>query len=595
MDNKTYDKVTTKVVYLVAAIVIIAIVYFIFVKPYVVFRSYEKQTRKAGEEYYQINHDKLPTGKRVDTVDLATLSTQKYLDRDFTIPLSSKLCDYQNSWVKVRYEGNDYKYYVYLDCGYMESKVDHDGPIIKLNGDQNMTVTKKEKFTDPGVSSVIDKNDGKMKVEDVTVSGEVNTNVTGTYKLTYTAFDSLKNKTEIVRTIKVIDTITSITKREGAKGYFPGDAVNNYINFSNQLYRIIGLDGDDVKIVSDKVVGVANYTAIDKQLKKYYETLSPKSKKLIVKNKYCNDKLSGKNLDTTECSSFTDEKDIYVPSVADINKIKTYEESFLNSGTFYWTSNMADDNYAYLKGDSIPGSRVAVNKMINTYNGGIKPVVTVKGDLIISNGLGTLEKPYIIDKDVKASKNGELVNSRLPGEYININGNAWRIIEPQEDGTTKIILNNTITTTDQDLEYDDAENERYEYNPKVKNTYAYYINNKANTYIQSEKFVSHEIKVPIYKSKILFGKAEKTKTYKVKLSAPSLYDLYTISLTNDDYLVLDSSKDESIFYYMDVFGNPIKRRYDPVDKYSVKPVAFLKRGIKVIQGSGSEADPYIIE
>ena len=595
MEKGKYDKTLTKVTYVIAAIVVIAIVYFIFVKPYLTFRSYEKQMRAGAERYYQINARELPTGKRVSTVTLSTLSSKQFIEEDFTVPFSSKLCNIKDSWVKVKTDGADYKYYVYLDCGFLESKVDHEGPIIKLNGDQEITLTKHEKYEEPGVNSVVDKNDGKMDTKDVTISGDVNTKTTGTYKVTYTAFDSLKNKTEVVRTIHVIETILSVTKRTNPKGFYPADSENNYIYFSNQLYRILGVDGDNVKIISNDVVGVSNYAAIDKQLDKYYKTLSSKSKKIIVKTKYCNDTLSQKNTDTTECTSYTDEKNLYLISLADINKIKSNYAGYIVTGQNMWLANKLNDNYSYLVGSEIEEVKNFFTSMINTYNGGIRPVITIKGDTIISKGNGKYDSPFIIQKDIHSAKAGELINRRLPGEYFTLGGNIWRIIEPQSDGTTKVILNDTISTIDDVLLYNDAANEQYEYNPKKNNTYAYYINNKASMYLQTDKLVSHEIKVPIYKEGILYGKEIETKKYKVKLSAPNLYDLYSISTTEEEYLTINTSQEENYFFYMSTVGDVIKRSYDRYRQYSVKPVAFLKSGVVVVKGSGTELDPYTIE
>ena len=595
MEKGKYDKTLTKVTYVIAAIVVIAIVYFIFVKPYLTFRSYEKQMRAGAERYYQINARELPTGKRVSTVTLSTLSSKQFIEEDFTIPFSSKLCNIKDSWVKVKTDGADYKYYVYLDCGFLESKVDHEGPIIKLNGDQEMTLTKHEKYEEPGVSSVIDKNDGKMNTKDVNISGDVNTKTTGTYKVTYTAFDSLKNKTEVVRTIHVIETILSVTKRTNPKGFYPADSENNHIYFSNQLYRILGIDGDNVKIISNDVVGVSNYAAIDKQLDNYYKTLSSKSKKFIVKNKYCNDQLSRKNVDTTECSSYTDPKNLYIPSIADINKIKSRYDGYILNGQSMWTSNKYNDNYSYLVGVETPEENEPLSMVINTYNGGIRPVITLRGDTVISKGNGSFDNPFVILKDVRPGKAGELINKRLPGEFITLGGNTWRIIEPQNDGTTKIVLNDTITTVDDDLQYNDIGNEQYEYNPKKKNTYAYYINNKASMYLQTDKLVSHQIKVPIYKEAVLYGKEIDTKTYKVKLSAPSLYDLYSISICEGEYITINTSQEDNNFFYISTSGGVVKRGYDGVRKYSVKPVGFLKKGTVVVDGNGTEASPYSVE
>ena len=44
--------------------------------------------------------------------------------------------------------------------------------------------------------------------------------------------------------------------------------------------------------------------------------------KMIDDDKYCNDVLSVENLDTTECSSYTDKKNVFINSVIDYNRTK---------------------------------------------------------------------------------------------------------------------------------------------------------------------------------------------------------------------------------------------------------------------------------
>jgi hypothetical protein len=275
--------------------------------------------------------------------------------------------------------------------------------------------------------------------------------------------------------------------------------------------------------------------------------------------------------------------------------VKSRVDGYISNGRGMWTANKYNDNYSYLVNIESPEDRDTVSMVLNTYNGGLRPVITIKGDTVISGGNGSYENPLIILKDVKPGKAGELINKRLPGEYIILGGNTWRIIEPQDDGTTKVILNNTITTTGEDLEYNDLGNEQYEYNPKKKNTYAYYINNKASMYLQTDKLVSHQIKVPIYKEAVLYGKEIDTKTYKVKLSAPSLYDLYSISICEGEYITINTSQEDNNFFYISTSGGVVKRGYDGVRKYSVKPVGFLKKGTVVVDGNGTEASPYSVE
>ena len=271
-----------------AIVIILLIVYVLVINPYIQFKKNENIMLEAAKRYYEINEDKMPTGRRTTTLGLETLYNEKYIEKDFYIPLTKKMCSAKKSWVKVKKVDGNPEYYIYLDCGVLKSNVDHEGPIIKLKGQEEMTISRYSTFEDPGVESVIDKNDGKMSIKEVEISGDVNTNENGTYEITYEALDTLKNRTTVTRKIKVIQKLKDTIKKAAKTGYYTGADPNNYIYFSNNLYRIMEVTDDGVKIVSDSDVGNVNYQSLDKYLRKYYNSLAPASRKLVIKSKYCN-------------------------------------------------------------------------------------------------------------------------------------------------------------------------------------------------------------------------------------------------------------------------------------------------------------------
>ena len=85
-------------------------------------------------------------------------------------------------------------------------------PVITLNGDSEVRVTRGNEFNDPGAAAT-DDVDGTVEV---LVSGEVDTSETGTYTLIYTASDRAGNKAKS-KTRKVL-----VKKRSGGGGGRPG-------------------------------------------------------------------------------------------------------------------------------------------------------------------------------------------------------------------------------------------------------------------------------------------------------------------------------------------------------------------------------------
>lgn len=263
MDNKKTIK------YLKIAIVCIIValfLWFLVIGPLITFKGYENKVLKAAERYFEINDSQLPTGTRVKTVTVQDLFDQSYLKEDIYVPYSKSPCSIKDSWVKVRKEEGEYKYYTYLKCGVLSSIVDHKGPEITLNGGDTITIDKGTKYKELGVKSVVDNSLGKMDVKNVEIdASDVDTKKTGTYEVIYTAKDDLNNITKKTRKVKVVSRLENVVKEATNKtGVYAGANPNNYMYFSGMVFRIVDLDGDNVRIVAEQDVSNVNYQAIDK-------------------------------------------------------------------------------------------------------------------------------------------------------------------------------------------------------------------------------------------------------------------------------------------------------------------------------------------
>ena len=314
MNKKKKNYGTIKLI--ISIVIICLFIWFLIISPKMTFDSNENKMREAAKRYFELNSSELPTGKRVKTITLTELYSKKYLDSDFYAPYSNNLCNQTDSWVKVRKQDNgSYEYLVYLNCGVLQSNIDHKGPEIKLNGDSKITIEEGNKYTEKGIKSVTDNNDGKLSVKDVDIKGSVDTSKVGTYTVQYIAFDSLKNKTVVKRVVTVVKSIRNVVKKDlGNSKNYVGNPENNYVRFSNMMFRVYGLDSDNnVILVAAEDVANVNFTKIDKWLNEYYYNhLTAKAKKMIVKAKYCNMNVTDSILDTTECSSYTKKINVYV-------------------------------------------------------------------------------------------------------------------------------------------------------------------------------------------------------------------------------------------------------------------------------------------
>lgn len=584
---------------IVVIIIVVLFVWFLMIKPTYTFKKYEKQVEEAARKYYDLNPTHLPTGNRVATVGLQQLYSKAFLKEDIFVPYSKKPCSVTDSWVKVVKKDNDYKYVVYLKCGVIESKVDHTGPTITLKGKENMIVERNTKFTDPGIKSVIDKSDGKIAIENVKVSGTVDTSKVDTYEIKYTAVDYLGNKSIATRKVTIQESLANTIKGIIKDGYYKGDNVrNNYIRLSNMLFRIIKLDSNDniIAIANEDVANI-NYSKIDDWLNNYYINLfTDKSKEYLVKNKYCKTTPSSKDLN--KCDSYTNERYFYIVNTAYINKTKNEDGStFLKPETMTWVAS--ENNKLH----------VTRNVFINEYYGkdyypvektdnyGIRPLITIKGKSNIISGDGSRSNPYSFEENPKA-KGGVKLNTRYVGEYIRYSGYLWRIIETPKDGTTKVIMMDTVLQSNQEPIKISYSKENI-YNPTEKGNIGYYINNKLSEYINTSYFVNHQIKVKIYDKHIVYNEEKTTNKYSVKLSAPDMYEIFSAGLPyasgGNSYWMTNSTSDGSRPAVISEVSAVINEEISNTSYFGIRPVGYLKEDIVISSGKGTEELPYIIK
>jgi len=131
--------------------------------------------------------------------------------------------------------------------------------------------------------------------------------------------------------------------------YYYGEDPNNYVLYNNELYRILGLENNVVKIIS--LNGELNTYQEDKS----YPTLDD------IYNTY--------------------KDDVNIDNIGD-------NKSFINSESF-WLKDSYDENsnYYYRKDNTIQVS----NKDILHFN---RETKYIKGYLKIEKGLGTIDEPY---------------------------------------------------------------------------------------------------------------------------------------------------------------------------------------------------------
>lgn len=593
MEKKKVNKTVTIVI---AVAVILFIVWFVIVYPLIDFNKKEQSVLDASKKYYEKNSNLVPDEGEMSTVTLRTLLSQKYVST-IKSTYGAEYCDVDQSWVKVKRKNGNYDYYVYLDCGKMKSNIDHEGPVIKLKGKEEIEIEKGSTYKDEGIESLSDNTDGKMDIKDVSVEGKVNTKKIGTYTITYSAEDSFENKTVIERKVKVIQTLEKTVKQDTDKdNIYKGSDPDNYIEFSNMLFRIVGLNSDGtVRIVSSEPVGTVNYDDIDKWLNDYfYDHLTSKAKKYIVKDSYCSSTVKESDVSKTTSCKKSKKQNVGLLSISDYNKSTLENNSYLYPSTIAWTSDKKSKNEAWAARIYFSGNDNSKYMIFDSdYNFALYPVVTLKKNIKLTSGNGTVTDPYKFS-NVKSGKAGDKINTRYTGEYVSYGGTTYRIIDSDAGGNVKVI--STGNVIDSGVGYSDKDKSKI-YNPTKKGNIGYYIENELSKYIKRDIFVKREVEVPIYDKLATYSGKKTTKKYKVTLAAPNMYEMFGGSLAGfgGSYWLLNSSKEQYRKYLVSDI-NVIYYDTTPDSMTAgIKVVGYIKKSATILSGKGTQNNPYIIE
>lgn len=589
------EKQKKRIVVVIIVVIAILLLWTIFISPFLSFKKHEKELLNGAKRYYDINSTKLPTGTKIGTVSLKTLYEKEFVDTGANSVYATNKCNIENSFVKVRKENGEYKYYVYLECGLFKSKVDHEGPVIKLKGDDEITINRGDSYKELGVESVKDNTDGVISTKKVKIdSGDLNTSKNGTYQIKYSIKDSFNNETVKIRTVKVIQTINHVVKKESSSGTYKGNNPNGYIMIDQILFRIVKENKDgSVKLVSSNSLAAVDYDGISSWLNDYfYNKLSDSAKKYIQEEKFCEQNVTTPDNYKT-CKKYGKKTKVGLLSVDEYNKSKDSNGNYYLLGVNTWLSNKKNSKTAWTPSLLNENNNNYINISVNEIYG-VNPVINIKKDSIISSGDGSINNPYYLKGNKKNSKKGDLISTAKTGSYLKYSGYVFRLIGKEEDGTTNVIMTSSVKNTDS-MYYTTYDTSASAYNPNRKTNLGYKIVNDVSSYIKTGYFENKKIEVGIYNKNVKYKQYDKVKEYKVKLAAPSIFDLYSQDATSGTTSwCRETINKKNIVYVNPLSGYIYKYNYSETDIYGVRLVGYLKKDIVIKDGEGTLSDPYTL-
>lgn len=227
-----------------------------------------------------------------------------------------------------------------------------------------------------------------------------------------------------------------VTNGEGLYQYgdeyiYRGENVNNYINFSGTMWRILRINNDgSIRIIQDKSkekdiwddrynIDFDNYTGInDYEVSRIKESLNEfgndtdnvatSLKKIIVSKNVCLDKkdnVNFSNLSSLACNNYSNEKyqftlpqleDYFIASIdANCNHVDSSSctnYNYLATGR-YWTStpSAVNSNKVYTTGGS-----TATAETRRSYT--VRVVTNLSEHILYTDGDGSYENPFVIEQ-----------------------------------------------------------------------------------------------------------------------------------------------------------------------------------------------------
>ena len=264
--------------------------------------------------------------------------------------------------------------------------------------------------------------------------------------LAYTFKNAVEEKNATCATYVEEDGITYIS---GTK-----DCIDfNYVWYSGKLWRITAIYPDGtMKMITDDTITAISYGSnvnfyTDESNSSYmYQWLNEdflstlvNSENIIVTDARWNATNSNAS-STSEVSTKLPETTMVTSPVGLLNSYEyyksyqntSYRNGYLNNRYYWWLLNPYSSSNVW---GVTEGGRPS-NDNSSSDTRGARPSINLQSGITINGGAGTSDDPYTISGD-KGTANTTFLNTRQSGEYVNFDGELYRIVGI-ENNTTKL-------------------------------------------------------------------------------------------------------------------------------------------------------------
>lgn len=393
----------------------------------------------------------------------------------------------------------------------------------------------------------------------------------------------------LVKVIREKNNKNDKFKEINGNEYFINDSNNNYLIYSNLLWRIIKINNDNsILLISDSSLTSLAYgekleytnSYINKWLNLSEEEYSGilekqlnKKETYLEKTITCIDIVD--ELDNKECQNTINNNYISLLSTTDFVNIGNKESYVINNEYFYLNNSNQNNEIWYVDEEG----KVTTSKGKDIF--GIKPVITVKANIDYVSGDGTKENPYKIE-----TENG------LFGSYVKLDNHLWRIYQVNESDL-RLVLNDYLKVNNKNLEYIYSNINSYHDDYKY-GSIAYYLNHDFLNKLSYKNIINETNWTNgYYGSESNYDYKEAlNKTINTKVALISMGD---IRLNNEleDYFTLTGTKNKGTMVYT-ILSNQKVYTKNIGTKTRVVPTISINKEI-LTKGNGTYESPLEME
>lgn len=353
-------------------------------------------------------------------------------------------------------------------------------------------------------------------------------------------------KNSLVKVIRENNEKSNNFKEINNIEYFINNPDNNYLLYSNLLWRIIKINEDNsITIISDKSITSLAYgksisykdsyinkwlNQSDKEYSGILEKHLNNKETYLQKTTTCLDNVN--ELDNKTCENTDNDNYISLLSTNDFVNIGN-KESFVINNEFFYLSNTNDESKVWFVDNE---GKVTTNDGLDII--GVKPVITIKANIDYLEGNGTKDNPYTIEKDYG-----------LFGSYVKLDNQLWRIYQVN-DTEVRLILNDYLKVNNEKLEYIYSNINSY-HNDYKQDSIAYYLNNNfLNTLSYKDKIKEVTWSNGYYGTNSNYDYEHSlNNTIKTKVASISIGDII-LTENLDEYFTLTGTKNKGSMIYI---------------------------------------------